>query len=192
MHLHSLTDTVSYHAKSIWSFWLTTGTGSLAATGKGHHTPQAILLGLEGSDPETIAPATIPGRYASILENKTLYLSGKQRIVFDMDRDMLWRFDRVLKVHNSLIALSTALMLSQTHPNGMRFSVYGAEGELLAVNEYFSVGGGFVVNEKTKSKFLAESHYLQMLTSLQLTKICSTKGSTRKRFIPLAWPRRPP
>ena len=47
---------------------------------------------------------------------------------------MLWRWDQVLK----------------THPNGMRFSVFGENGDLLATNEYYSVGGGFVVNEKTK------------------------------------------
>ncbi|KAI0793973.1 L-serine ammonia-lyase [Fomes fomentarius] len=108
--------------------------GSLAATGKGHHTPQAILLGLEGSDPETIDTGTIPSRYAAILENRTLILGGGHRIEYDMDRDMVWRWDQVLK----------------THPNGMRFSVFGENGDLLATNEYFSVGGGFVVNEKTK------------------------------------------
>ncbi|KAI0629197.1 L-serine ammonia-lyase [Trametes polyzona] len=108
--------------------------GSLAATGKGHHTPQAILLGLEGSDPETIDTGTIPSRYAAILENKTLLLGGRHHITYDMDRDMVWRWDQVLK----------------THPNGMRFSAFGEDGELLATNEYFSVGGGFVVNEKTK------------------------------------------
>jgi len=108
--------------------------GSLAATGKGHHTPQAILLGLEGSDPETIDTGTIPSRYASILASKSLLLGGKHKIFYDMDRDMLWRWDQVLK----------------THPNGMRFACFGEDGELLAVNEYFSVGGGFVVNDKTK------------------------------------------
>ncbi|KAJ6625025.1 serine dehydratase alpha chain-domain-containing protein [Mycena sp. CBHHK59/15] len=108
--------------------------GSLAATGKGHHTPQAILLGLEGSDPETIDTGTIPSRYQSILTTKSLLLSGHHRINYDMDRDMLWRWDQVLK----------------THPNGMRFSVFGDDGDLLATNEYFSVGGGFVVNDKTK------------------------------------------
>ncbi|KAI0372786.1 L-serine ammonia-lyase [Pilatotrama ljubarskyi] len=108
--------------------------GSLAATGKGHHTPQAILLGLEGSDPETIDTGTIPSRYAAILENKSLLLGGRHHITYDMDRDMVWRWDQVLK----------------THPNGMRFSVFGEDGDLLATNEYFSVGGGFVVNEKTK------------------------------------------
>ncbi|KAK0488849.1 serine dehydratase alpha chain-domain-containing protein [Armillaria novae-zelandiae] len=108
--------------------------GSLAATGKGHHTPQAILLGLEGSDPETIDTGTIPSRYDSILSSKSLYLGGHHRIHYDTDHDMLWRWDQVLK----------------THPNGMRFSCFGEDGDLLATNEYFSVGGGFVVNEKTK------------------------------------------
>ncbi|KAF4611097.1 hypothetical protein D9613_006797 [Agrocybe pediades] len=108
--------------------------GSLAATGKGHHTPQAILLGLEGSDPETIETGTIPSRYAAIQENKTLLLGGHHRISYDMNRDMLWRWDQVLK----------------THPNGMRFSCFDENGDMLATNEYFSVGGGFVVNEKTK------------------------------------------
>ncbi|KAJ6581280.1 L-serine ammonia-lyase [Mycena capillaripes] len=108
--------------------------GSLAATGKGHHTPQAILLGLEGSDPETVDPGTIPSRYETIVTGKSLLLAGHHRIHYDMDRDMLWRWDQVLK----------------THPNGMRFSVFGEDGDLLATNEYFSVGGGFVVNDKTK------------------------------------------
>ncbi|PCH44415.1 L-serine ammonia-lyase [Wolfiporia cocos MD-104 SS10] len=109
--------------------------GSLAATGKGHHTPQAILLGLEGSDPETIDTGTIPSRYQDILETKHLTLGGRHRIAYDQDNDMVWRWDQVLK----------------THPNGMRFSVFGEDGDLLATNEYFSVGGGFVVNEKTKA-----------------------------------------
>ncbi|KAH8093733.1 L-serine ammonia-lyase [Cristinia sonorae] len=108
--------------------------GSLAATGKGHHTPQAILLGLEGSDPETIDTGTIPSRYQAILDTKHLRLGGNHSIHYNMDKDMLWRWDQVLK----------------THPNGMRFSVFDENGSLLATNEYFSVGGGFVVNDKTK------------------------------------------
>ena len=93
-----------------------------------------MLIKSIGSDPETIDTGTIPSRYESILENKVLLLGGHHRIQYDMDRDMLWRWDQVLK----------------THPNGMRFSVFGEGGDLLATNEYFSVGGGFVVNEKTK------------------------------------------
>jgi hypothetical protein len=123
-----------------------------------HHTPQALLLGLEGSDPETIDTGTIPSRYAAICDNKTLLLGGHHRIHYDMDRDMRWRWDQVLK----------------THPNGMRFAVFDEDGEMLAMNEYFrygrelssypwllmpesSVGGGFVVNEKTKRALLSQS-----------------------------------
>lgn len=86
-----------------------------------HHTPQAILLGLEGSDPETIDTGTIPSRYESILEHKSLLLGGNRRIHYDMNRDMLWRWDHVL----------------DTHPNGMRFSCFDKDGDLLATNEYF-------------------------------------------------------
>lgn len=57
-----------------------------------HHTPQAILLGLEGSDPETISTGSIPSRYDFIVNNKTLVLGGTHRIEYDMDRDMLWRY----------------------------------------------------------------------------------------------------
>lgn len=105
---------------------------------RSHHTPQAILLGLEGmtcckytpctilelstgSDPETIDTGTIPSRYASIVETKHLQLGGNHSVHFNMDKDMLWRWDQVLK----------------THPNGMRFSVFDKDGTLLATNEYF-------------------------------------------------------
>ncbi|GJN89357.1 hypothetical protein Rhopal_002337-T1 [Rhodotorula paludigena] len=85
--------------------------GSLAATGKGHMTPQAVVLGLEGR----------------------LQLNGTHTINYSHDRDMLWRMDPL-----------------PTHPNGMRFSVFDNEGTLMATNEYYSVGGGFVVNEQTQ------------------------------------------
>ncbi len=100
-------------------------------------TDADVFLSLAGSDPETIDTGTIESRYADIVTNKSLLLGGHHRIIYDMDRDMLWRWDQVLK----------------THPNGMRFSCYDEDGTLLATNEYFSVGGGFVVNEKTKGHF---------------------------------------
>lgn len=76
-----------------------------------------------GSDPETIDTGTIPSRYNDILDNKHLMLGGKHRIVYDMDRDMLWRWDQVLK----------------THPNGMRFSVFGEEGGAAGHERVFQV-----------------------------------------------------
>ncbi|KAM0787832.1 hypothetical protein ACM66B_003886 [Microbotryomycetes sp. NB124-2] len=107
--------------------------GSLAATGKGHMTPQAVMMGLEGSDPETIDPFTINSRYDTILSERVLTLGGEHKIKYDMDRDMLWTNEPL-----------------PTHPNGLRFSVFDEEGDLLATNDYFSVGGGFVINERTQ------------------------------------------
>lgn len=101
--------------------------GSLAATGKGHMTPQALMMGFLGHDAETIDTGTVEPQYQSILSTKSLLLNGTHRIKYDMQRDMVWRFDQVLP----------------THPNGMRFSVFDGSGDLLATNEYFSVGGGF-------------------------------------------------
>lgn len=80
-----------------------------------------------GSDAETIDTGTVNSRYEAILQNKTLLLNGDHRITYDMDRDMVWRWDQVLP----------------EHPNGMRFSVFNSNGDLLATNEYYSVGGGF-------------------------------------------------
>ncbi|BGP02740.1 L-serine dehydratase [Rhodotorula toruloides] len=107
--------------------------GSLAATGKGHLTPEAIMMGLEGSDPETIETSTVNSRYAAILETGRLQLNGTHTISYSHDKDMLWRMEPL-----------------PAHPNGMRFSVFDDEGTLMATNEYFSVGGGFVVNEQTQ------------------------------------------
>ncbi|KAG8732979.1 hypothetical protein FRC11_009603 [Ceratobasidium sp. 423] len=142
--------------------------GSLAATGKGHMTPQALLMGFEGSDPETIDTGTINSRYDAILENKSLNLGGVRRIKYDMDRDMLWRWDQVLK----------------THPNGMRFSVFGEEGELLATNEYFSVGGGFVVNEKTKGEYTSQQMPGRILIIVPVDENLFYKGVYKNKVDP--------
>ncbi|WFD25113.1 hypothetical protein MNAN1_000076 [Malassezia nana] len=111
--------------------------GSLAATGKGHMTPQALLLGLEGADCETVDTESVPIRYEEIVKSKTLTL-GKdstelgppQPIHFDMDKDLEWKWGQVLPMHS----------------NGMRFSVFNNDGDLLATNDFYSIGGGFVLN----------------------------------------------
>ena len=111
--------------------------GSLAATGKGHMTPQALLLGLEGADCETIDTDSVPDRYKSILDSKQLTLGRDtpdkgepQRVAFDFDRDLQWMWGQTLPVHS----------------NGMRMSVFDKNGDLLATNDYYSIGGGFIVN----------------------------------------------
>jgi len=106
--------------------------GSLGATGKGHGSDKAVLLGLEGEAPDVIDPAAIPGRMATIRGDKALTLLGTRRIGFDEARDLVFHRRRALPYH----------------PNGMRFAASGADGRELCGKIYYSVGGGFVVNEE--------------------------------------------
>ncbi|KAK2031677.1 L-serine ammonia-lyase [Colletotrichum zoysiae] len=110
--------------------------GSLALTGEGHMTPSALLLGLESADVETVDTAYVPERFAEIKSTKKLFLGqgmpgGKgKEVAFDYERDFVWEWGRKLPMHS----------------NGMRFTVFDEEGYVLATNDMFSVGGGFVVN----------------------------------------------
>ena len=104
--------------------------GSLAHTGRGHGTDKAVIMGLEGEHPETIAVETIPARLERIRAEKALLLLGKQRIGFDEKYDLAFNKRQKLPYHS----------------NGMRFTAYAADGSELASRDYYSVGGGFVVN----------------------------------------------
>ncbi|KAI9638233.1 serine dehydratase alpha chain-domain-containing protein [Dioszegia hungarica] len=118
--------------------------GSLAATGMGHMTPHATLLGLMGEDPETVEVGRLERVMDEVKDAGGLSLGlghgkGTKRVKFDLDRDLTWHL-------NPLPA----------HPNGLRFTVFNNEGDMLATNEFFSVGGGFVINEETQT---AENMY---------------------------------
>jgi L-serine dehydratase len=103
--------------------------GSLALTGRGHGTDRAVLLGFMGEDPETVDPETIPQRVAEISETHRLLLAGKHTIAFDPASAIVFHRDTVLPRHS----------------NGMRFTVEDASGRSLRSEDYYSVGGGFVL-----------------------------------------------
>lgn len=105
--------------------------GSLGATGHGHGTPKAVLLGLEGEAPELVDPDTVEERVARIKERGRLRLAGWHEIAFDVDKDL------VLHRRRSLPG----------HPNGMQFTAFDAAGTVLREGTYYSVGGGFVTDE---------------------------------------------
>jgi L-serine dehydratase len=105
--------------------------GSLGATGKGHGTDKAVLLGLEGEAPDRIDPAAIPARLADIRAQKAVTVLGTRRIAFDEAAHLIFHRRRSLPFH----------------PNGMTFTALGANGAELLAKTYYSVGGGFVVNE---------------------------------------------
>jgi L-serine dehydratase len=104
--------------------------GSLAATGHGHGTMTAVLLGLEGFHPELILPEEVEERLASIAETGTLNLAGVVPLPYGV-KDMVLR----------------PLTVLPRHTNGMTFTVSGAGGAVLHTATFFSVGGGFIVRE---------------------------------------------
>jgi L-serine dehydratase len=105
--------------------------GSLGATGHGHGSDRAVLLGLEGESPETVDTDRVGPRVAEIRAGRRLALLGAQEIDFDPDRDLVLHRRRSLPYH----------------PNGMTFAAYDAAGGQLRARTYYSVGGGFVVDE---------------------------------------------
>ena len=105
--------------------------GSLGATGKGHGSDTAVLLGLLGEDPETVDVPSIPERVAAIRQQRRLALLGTREIGFDPDTDLSFHRRRSLP----------------RHPNGMRFLALAGDGNILDERIYYSVGGGFVVDE---------------------------------------------
>lgn len=115
--------------------------GSLGATGKGHGTPKAVLLGLEGEVPDQVHVPTIAGRVAAIRDNRRLCLLGEHAIDYNHDLDF--------KLHRR-----KALAF---HPNGMVFAAFDQSGNELSKRTFFSVGGGFVVDESaTDSDYIVE------------------------------------
>ena len=105
--------------------------GSLAATGKGHGSDKAVLLGLMGHDPETVPIDAIEGWLTEIRSRQQITLAQVQSVAFDERRDLLMLVQETLPFHS----------------NGMRLSAWDAQGAQLEQRTYYSVGGGFVVSD---------------------------------------------
>jgi L-serine dehydratase len=104
--------------------------GSLGATGAGHGTPGAIMLGLEGYEPETVDPAAARTRVEEIAADHKLLLADTHTVDFDPADDIVM-----------------SLQAMDFHSNGMVFIAYDGGGRELSRRVYYSVGGGFVVDE---------------------------------------------
>lgn len=105
--------------------------GSLALTGLGHGTDTAVLLGLEGCDPAKVDPDTIPARLARIRRENSLKLADGSEIGFEERRDLDFRGDVRLPFHS----------------NAMKFTARGAGETVLREEIWYSIGGGFVIDE---------------------------------------------
>jgi L-serine dehydratase len=106
--------------------------GSLGATGKGHGSDKAVLLGLAGHEPDTVDVEAIPALLDAIRRDARLTLAGGHAIVFDEKADLIFHRRETLPFH----------------ANGMRFVAFDAAGAELANRTYYSVGGGFVVSDE--------------------------------------------
>jgi L-serine dehydratase len=103
--------------------------GSLALTGRGHGTDRAILAGLEGAQPESVDPDSIDPTVQRIRSSGRLNLLGEHEVSFDEPMQLLFM------MHERL----------PRHSNGMRFTALDAAKGVLREEDYFSLGGGFVV-----------------------------------------------
>jgi len=125
--------------------------GSLGATGKGHGSDKAVLLGLEGEEPATVEVDAIPARLAAIREARQLRLLGEHPVGF-IEKEHLLFFTKALPFH----------------ANGLRFVALDVEARELAARTYYSVGGGFVVSEELASDGSAQKRVAPDTTILPL------------------------
>ena len=103
--------------------------GSLGATGRGHGSDKAVVLGLEGATPELVDTATVGDRFSAVRQAGTVRLLGEHEVQLSAD-------DLVLHRRATL----------PYHPNGMVFTAYAGDA-VARERTYYSVGGGFVVDE---------------------------------------------
>jgi L-serine dehydratase len=116
--------------------------GSLALTGAGHGTDRAVLMGLEGAEPETVDPDSIEPTVQRIRKTGRLNVLGEHDTAFDEPMQLLFmRAERL-----------------PGHSNGMRFSALGPDRKILREESYYSIGGGFITREGETEAREASSH----------------------------------
>ena len=135
--------------------------GSLAKTGKGHGTDVAVLLGLSGYDPETVDVDQIEKTVSHIKEHKQLELAGDITVDFYPDKHLIFLKDEILPFH----------------PNGLRFICELDDSSLLK-ETYFSVGGGFVVQEGEDDRSETEDVHLPypINSAADISTYCNETG----------------
>lgn len=103
--------------------------GSLGATGKGHATDTAVVLGLMGNTPSGVCVERVSSTIAEVSRTGRLSLLGRWPIAFAIGRDIVFSPERVARFHT----------------NAMQLTALDAAGATLYTRRYYSVGGGFIV-----------------------------------------------
>ena len=137
--------------------------GSLGATGKAHGTPKAIILGLEGEEPDKVDATLISSRIEKIDSEGQLNLLGKHVINYDRLADQKLYRRKSLPFHS----------------NGMTFSAYDKKNKEIAKKTYYSVGGGFVVDDSKEDRDLITEDETQITfpydKAAQLLEYCENE-----------------
>jgi L-serine dehydratase len=110
--------------------------GSLALTGAGHGTDRAVLLGLSGEEPATLDPALVDEKLAAIRTENQLMIAGVRTVPFRESEELLFHRDQ-----------RTPPDAKMQHPNGLRFTAFDAAGKIVSARTWFSIGGGFIVED---------------------------------------------
>lgn len=138
--------------------------GSLGATGKGHGSGPAVLLGLEGHLPDEIDPTIVQPRSEVIAATARLNLAGEHEIDYDDSADLIYHKRESLPFH----------------ANGMTFCAFDDSGDVVLARTYYSVGGGFVVDEEAagSDRIVEDETRLPhpFRTGAELLQICSDTG----------------
>jgi L-serine dehydratase len=137
--------------------------GSLSATGVGHGSDRAVIMGLMGEWPDQVDPASIEPRIAALLASGQLQLGGCASVAFDWTRDMLLLDENL-----------------PYHPNAMTLSAFAGDGRLLHENTYYSVGGGFVVDAEQAASGQLDQDHTQLPydfnSAEELLSLCKENG----------------
>jgi len=138
--------------------------GSLGATGKGHGSDKAVILGLQGEDPQTVDVESIAERLEAVAGAKTLLLDGQRQVAFDPAADLVFHRRKSLPLH----------------ANGMRFTALDEAGQVLGERIFYSVGGGFVVDGEGagSGRILADATPVRhaFSSAAQLLALCAETG----------------
>jgi L-serine dehydratase len=142
--------------------------GSLGATGKGHASDVAVLLGLLGREPDTVEVDGVPALLTTIRNSRQLDLLGQHAIAFTEKEDLLFLRSETLPFH----------------ANGMRFVAFDAAGAEIANRIYYSVGGGFILSDEvaadgTRHKVVAPDATVLPLAFTSGDQLLALAKSTR-------------
>lgn len=143
--------------------------GSLSLTGKGHATDKAVMLGLTACDPEVIPVDELHQVVLNAEKDHMIQLNGIHSINFDPSNDIIFNSEFL-----------------DFHANGMRFSAY-SKGELLDEEVFFSIGGGFIVQEKDDQDAVeylnAATYPFPIITASQLTQYCTKEEKSVSEIV---------